>query len=153
MHFVRVLRGAGSPMSLAQPVDALAGLHWIELDRRDDVRAALAALLVSAPDERDLFNAAFDLFWRDPDWEGKLRALLLPKVRDGLPPPKRNNRLADALAVRSRPRRKPGHAVRSKPSSTNCTPTSPSAPKSACDTATSTPFHRRRKFGRLRCGI
>ena len=103
VHFVRVLRGAGLPMSPAQAVDALAALHWIDLGRRDDVRAALAALLVSAPDERDLFNAAFDLFWRDPDWEGKLRALLLPKVRGGLPPPKRNNRLADALAVRAPP--------------------------------------------------
>jgi uncharacterized protein with von Willebrand factor type A (vWA) domain len=107
VHFVRVLRGAGLPMSPAQAVDALAALHWIDLGRRDDVRAALAALLVSAPDERDLFNAAFDLFWRDPDWEGKLRALLLPKVRNGLPPPKRNNRLADALAARPPGSREP----------------------------------------------
>ena len=100
VHFVRVLRGAGLPMSPSHAVDALAALHWIDLGRRDDVRAALAALLVSAPDEREVFNAAFNLFWRDPDWEGKLRALLLPKVRNGLPPPKRNNRLADALAAR-----------------------------------------------------
>jgi uncharacterized protein len=99
VHFVRLLRGAGLPMSPAQAVDALDALHYIDLDRRDDVRAALAALLVCAPDERELFNAAFELFWRDPDWEGKLRALLLPKVTSGMPPPKRNNRLADALAV------------------------------------------------------
>ncbi|MEA3128675.1 MAG: uncharacterized protein QOF46_470, partial [Paraburkholderia sp.] len=63
VHFVRVLRGAGLPMSPAQAVDALAALHWIDLGRRDDVRAALATLLVCAPDERELFNAAFDLFW------------------------------------------------------------------------------------------
>jgi uncharacterized protein len=100
VHFVRMLRGAGLPMSPAQAVDAIAALQWIDLRRRDDVRAALAALLVSAPDEQEIFNAAFNLFWRDPDWEGKLRALLLPKVRNGLPPPKRNNRLADALAAR-----------------------------------------------------
>ncbi|WP_259294997.1 VWA domain-containing protein [Paraburkholderia sp. DHOC27] len=101
VHFVRVLRGAGLPMSPAQAVDAITALQWIDLGRRDDVRSALAALLVSAPDEREIFNAAFNLFWRDPDWEGKLRALLLPKARNGLPPPKRNNRLADALAARS----------------------------------------------------
>jgi uncharacterized protein len=100
VHFVRLLRAAGLPMSPAQAVDALAALHWIDLDRRDDVRAALAALLVCAPDERELFDAAFDLFWRDPDWEGKLRALLLPKVHSSIPPPKRSNRLADALASR-----------------------------------------------------
>ncbi|WP_118181847.1 vWA domain-containing protein [Paraburkholderia phosphatilytica] len=103
VHFVRVLRGAGLPMSPAQSVDALDALRYIDLSQRDDVRAALAAVLVFAPDERPLFDAAFDLFWHAPDWEGKLRALLLPKVQGGLPPPKRNNRLADALAVRPPP--------------------------------------------------
>jgi len=100
VHFVRVLRGAGLPMASAQAADALDALRWLDLTRRDDVRAALAALLTTAPDERDLFDAAFDVFWRDPDWEGKLRALLLPKVKAGVPPPRRNNRLADALAAR-----------------------------------------------------
>lgn len=103
VHFVRVLRAAGLPMSPAHAVDALDALRWIDIGRRDDVRAALAALLVSATDERELFDAAFDLFWRDPDWEGKLRALLLPKVQGAMPPPKRNNRLADALAARRPP--------------------------------------------------
>jgi uncharacterized protein len=100
VHFVRMLRGAGLPMSPAHAVDALAALRWIDIGRRDDVRAALATLVVRAPDERELFDAAFDLFWRDPDWQGKLRALMLPKVKSGMPPPKRNNRLADALAAR-----------------------------------------------------
>src|SRR5579863_9459073 len=102
VHFVRLLRGAGLPMSPAHAVDALTALRWIDIARRDDVRAALAALVVSAPDEREVFDAAFDLFWRDPDWEGKLRALMLPKVKSGMPPPVRNNRLADALAARRR---------------------------------------------------
>jgi uncharacterized protein with von Willebrand factor type A (vWA) domain len=100
VHFVRLLRGAGLPMSPAQAVDALEALHCVGLARRDDVHAALAALLVRAPDERELFDAAFELFWRDPDWAGKMRALLLPKVGNTIPPPKRNNRLADALAAR-----------------------------------------------------
>jgi uncharacterized protein len=101
VHFVRLLRGAGLGMSPAQAVDALEALRWIDIERRDDVRATLATLLVHAPDEREIFDQAFDLFWRDPDWEGKLRALLLPKVTNGAPPPKRNNRLADALAARA----------------------------------------------------
>jgi uncharacterized protein len=103
VHFVRLLRGAGLGMSPAHAVDALDALRHIDLDRRDDVHATLACLLVHASDERDIFDAAFDLFWRDPDWEGKLRALLLPKVANGMPPPKRNNRLADALAARAAP--------------------------------------------------
>ncbi|QGZ60323.1 vWA domain-containing protein [Paraburkholderia acidisoli] len=101
VHFVRVLRGAGLPMSPAHAVDALDALRHLDLTRRDDVHAALAAILTGAPDEREIFDAAFALFWRDPDFEGKLRALLLPKVQGGVPPPRRNNRLADALAARA----------------------------------------------------
>ncbi|WP_244814702.1 VWA domain-containing protein [Caballeronia sp. Lep1P3] len=107
VHFVRLLRGAGLGMSPAQAVDALDALRFIDIARRDDVRAALACLLVHASDERDIFDSAFDLFWRDPDWEGKLRALLLPKIKSGAPPPKRNNRLADALATRAASEEKP----------------------------------------------
>ncbi|MGD7117707.1 hypothetical protein ACQCTC_13610, partial [Ralstonia pseudosolanacearum] len=75
-HFVRLLRGAGMPLAPSRAVDAIEALGHIDIGRRDDVRAALAALLVAHPDERILFDAAFNLFWRDPDWEGKLRALL-----------------------------------------------------------------------------
>ncbi|WP_250473413.1 VWA domain-containing protein [Caballeronia sp. GAFFF1] len=107
VHFVRLLRGAGLGMSPAQAVDALDALRFIDLGRRDDVRAALACLLVHASDEREIFDSAFDLFWRDPDWESKLRALLLPKIQSAAPPPKRNNRLADALATRTDTRETP----------------------------------------------
>lgn len=102
-HFVRLLRRAGLPLSPAQAVDALQALRHVDLGRRDEVRATLAALMLSGPDQRPLFDAAFDLFWRDPDWEGKLRALLLPRVEAGAPPPRRSNRLADALAAREPP--------------------------------------------------
>jgi len=101
VHFVRLLRRAGLPMSSAHAIDALDALRLVEIGRRDDVHDALAAILVHSADERAFFDTAFDLFWRDPDWEGKLRALLLPKARTGMPPPMRNNRLADALATRA----------------------------------------------------
>lgn len=136
VHFVRVLRGAGLPMSPAQAVDALSALHWIDLGRRDDVRAALAALLVSAPDEREIFNAAFDLFWRDPDWEGKLRALLLRRSATAC----RRRNATTASPMRWRRARPPLAMLTPppKPNTTNCTRTSPSAPRSVCATATST---------------
>lgn len=99
-HFMRLLRDAGFGLSPAHAVDALGALQHVDIGRREEVRAALAALVLSGPDQRPLFDAAFDLFWRDPDWEGKLRALLLPRVDAGAPPPRRSNRLADALAAR-----------------------------------------------------
>lgn len=99
-HFMRLLRGAGFGLSPAHAVDALDALRHVDIGMRAEVRAALAALVLSGPEQRPLFDAAFDLFWRDPDWEGKLRAMLLPRVDAGAPPPKRSNRLADALAAR-----------------------------------------------------
>lgn len=99
-HFMRLLRDGGFALSPAHAADALTALRLVDIGQRDEVRAALAALVLSGPDQRPLFDAAFDLFWRDPDWEGKLRALLLPRVDAGTPPPKRSNRLADALAAR-----------------------------------------------------
>ncbi|MFS8973528.1 VWA domain-containing protein [Cupriavidus necator] len=99
-HFMRLLRDGGFALSPAHAVDALSALRHVDIGRRDEVRAALAALVLSGPDQRPLFDAAFDLFWRDPDWEGKLRALLLPRVDTGASPPRRSNRLADALAAR-----------------------------------------------------
>ncbi|NOV23217.1 VWA domain-containing protein [Cupriavidus necator] len=102
-HFMRLLRDGGFALSPAHAVDALHALRHVDIGQRAEVRAALAALVLSGPDQRPLFDAAFDLFWRDPDWEGKLRALLLPRVDAGAPPPKRSNRLADALAARQPP--------------------------------------------------
>ncbi|WP_306852930.1 vWA domain-containing protein [Cupriavidus necator] len=102
-HFMRLLRDGGFALSPAHAVDALHALRHVDIGQRAEVRAALSALVLSGPDQRPLFDAAFDLFWRDPDWEGKLRALLLPRVDAGAPPPKRSNRLADALAARQPP--------------------------------------------------
>ncbi|MGO4329668.1 VWA domain-containing protein [Cupriavidus sp. 2TAF22] len=102
-HFVRLLRDAGFALSPAHAVDTLLALQYVDIGQRGEVRAAMAALMVNGPDQRPLFDAAFDLFWRDPDWEGKLRALLLPRVDAGAPPPQRSNRLADALAAQRPP--------------------------------------------------
>ncbi|CAG9163625.1 vWA domain-containing protein [Cupriavidus pinatubonensis] len=99
-HFMRLLHDGGFALSPAHSIDALEALQYVDIGQRDDVRAALAALVLTGPDQRPLFDAAFDLFWRDPDWEGKLRAMLLPRVDAGAPPPRRSNRLADALAAR-----------------------------------------------------
>ena len=111
-HFVRLLRDAGFGLSPAHAIDALEALRHVDVGQRAEVRAALAALVLSGPDQRPLFDAAFDLFWRDPDWEGKLRAMLLPRVDAGAPPPKRSNRLADALAARQPASSRPPQPMR-----------------------------------------
>jgi len=46
VHFARVLRRAGLPIGPAKVIDALAAVQAVGLERRDDFRYALAAVLV-----------------------------------------------------------------------------------------------------------
>ena len=102
MHFARVLRVAGMPLGTDRVQLALQALQVAGLERRDDFHAALSACLLDRIEHRELFDQAFDLFWRDPDLEGRMRALLLPKVqmKGGPPPVPENRRLGEALFPR-----------------------------------------------------
>jgi uncharacterized protein with von Willebrand factor type A (vWA) domain len=100
MHFARVLRTAGMAVGTDRVMLALQALQVAGLETRSDFRTVLASCLLDRIEHRDLFDQAFDLFWRDPDLLGRMRAMLLPKVRaqDGMnPEPRENRRLADAL--------------------------------------------------------
>jgi uncharacterized protein len=102
MHFARVLRTAGMPVGSDRVQLALQALQVAGLERRADFHASLSACLLDRIEHRELFDQAFSLFWRDPDLEGRMRALLLPKVKmkDGTPPVPENRRLGEALFPR-----------------------------------------------------
>ncbi len=100
MHFGRVLRGAGLPVGTDRIALAQRALRVAGLASRAEFRAVLASCLISRAEHRELFDSAFDLFWRDPDLEGRLRALLLPKAGVAAPPPpalQEHQRLAEAM--------------------------------------------------------
>ncbi|HET9340091.1 MAG TPA: VWA domain-containing protein [Casimicrobiaceae bacterium] len=101
LHFVRVLRGAGLPLGPAKVIDALAAVEAVGVDRRSDFRAALAAVLCSRRDHLELFDQAFELFWRDPKLLERMAAALLPRAKgrtgDEPAPPDVPARLAQAL--------------------------------------------------------
>jgi uncharacterized protein with von Willebrand factor type A (vWA) domain len=98
MHFARVLRAAGMPVGTDRVQTSLQALQVAGLEHRGDFRAVLAACLVDRLEHRMLFDQAFDLFWRDPDLMGRMRALLLPKIRQNVNPGvPENRRLGDAL--------------------------------------------------------
>jgi uncharacterized protein len=99
MHFGRVLRHAGMPVGTDRVMTALQALQVAGLASRAEFHAVLSACLVDRAEHRALFDQAFQLFWRDPDLEGRLRALLLPKVKAQSPasPVQENRRLAAAL--------------------------------------------------------
>jgi uncharacterized protein len=99
MHFARVLRAAGMPVGTDRVQLALDALKAGGLESRRDFHAALSATMVDRAEHRLLFDQAFHIFWKNPDLEGRMRALLLPKVdfAGSLPPPPENRRLAGAL--------------------------------------------------------
>ena len=101
VHFSRVLRDAGIAIGPDRVIAALAAVEAVGVDRRDDVHAALAAVMLERREQQALFDAAFDAFWRDPKLLEQMMAALLPKIagrgEKTLAP--RANRLAEALAA------------------------------------------------------
>ena len=100
VHFARVLRHAGVPVGPDRVLAALEAIEAVGLARRDDVHAALSAVMLDRHEQQALFDDAFAAFWRDPKLLERLMAELLPKIsgrgdRERKP---RSNRLADALA-------------------------------------------------------
>ncbi len=105
VHFARVLRKAGMPIGPDRVLAALAAIEVVGLNRRDDVHAALSAVMLDRHEQQVLFDAAFDAFWRDPKLLEQLMYLLLPKItgRGEKHRPPRANRLAEALAAPAKP--------------------------------------------------
>lgn len=101
VHFARVLRSAGMAVGPDRVLAALSAVECVGLDRRDDVHAALSAVMLDRHEQQVLFDAAFDAFWRDPKLLEQLMYQLLPKIsgRGDKHRPPRANRLAEALAA------------------------------------------------------
>ena len=109
VHFARLLRRAGLPVGPAEVVAAGYALDQVDIGQRTQVRAALRGLMVHRHEHLNLFDRAFDLFWRDPNAAQQAMALAL---LDGTPPAQEqppapgSRRLAEALAP-PRPQRRP----------------------------------------------
>ena len=75
--FVRMLRGAGMPLGPGHTLSAARALGAVDTTDRSQFYWALHGTLVSAPEQRAIFDSAFRLFWRDPlGRDEALRALL-----------------------------------------------------------------------------
>ena len=98
-HFARVLRRAGVPVGPDRVIAALEAIEAVGFSHRDDVHAALSAVMLDRHEQQDVFDQAFDAFWRDPKLLEQMMALLLPKIQGkGDRERPRANRIAEALA-------------------------------------------------------
>ena len=110
MHFARCLRVAGLPIGPGKVLQALEAVEAVGIDNRKDFYWTLHAVFVNRRDQRELFDQAFHVFWRNPDLLKRMMALLLPARRAELKQegPEMSRRLADALQP-NRP--KPGEGA------------------------------------------
>lgn len=100
LHFARALRAAGLPIGPGKVIQAVRAVETVGLSRRDDFYWTLHAIFVNRRDQRELFDQAFHVFWRNPRILERMMALILPSV--GLPEDQRDTeeisrRVADAL--------------------------------------------------------
>ncbi len=109
LYFVRTLRAAGLPVGPGKLLAAVEAVRAVGLDRRDDFYWTLHSVLVERRDQREIFDQAFQIFWRNPKYLDRLRGLLLPDITPEEHRQERqkelNRRLADALAPK-----RPGEA-------------------------------------------
>lgn len=103
--FGRALRRAGVPVDSQRMALAIESATLVGLDRREDLYAALQAILVSRQQDLQVFNELFDALFRNPELAQQLLAQMLPKVREAQTP-RRKARVQEALT----PPRLPGQA-------------------------------------------
>ena len=100
MHFGRVLRAAGLPVGPAKVLDAFRAVEAVGLGNRQDFYWTLHAVFVNRRDQREIFDQAFHIFWRNPKLLERMTALVLPSFVDPTSAPETeeiNRRLAEAL--------------------------------------------------------
>ena len=78
MHFARVLRAAGLTVGPGQVIRAVEAAEAVGIGTRDDFYWTLHAVFVNRRDQRDLFDQAFHVFWRNPRLLERLMTVILP---------------------------------------------------------------------------
>jgi len=99
MHFARVLRGAGLPIGPGKVIDAVQAVEVAGIRSRADLYWTLHAVFVNRRDQREIFDQAFHVFWRNPDLLRQMLSVLLPRGFGGEAEKgeQANRRVMDAL--------------------------------------------------------
>jgi len=107
MHFGRVLRSAGLPVGPGKVRDAAEAVQAVGVTRREDFYWTLHAVFVNRADQREVFDQAFHVFWRNPRLLERMLGLALPAVQEPEQARARplRRRVGEALSPGQRPGR------------------------------------------------
>ena len=108
MHFARALRACGLPIGPGRVLAAVEAVQAVGIADRDDLYWTLHAVFVNRFSQRELFDQAFHVFWRNPRLLERMMALVLPSLDQpaAADAERFSRRLGDALAA--------GHALRAR---------------------------------------
>jgi uncharacterized protein with von Willebrand factor type A (vWA) domain len=81
MYFGRALRAAGLPIGPGHTLRAIQAIETIGVGDRKDFYWALHAVFVNRRDQREIFDQAFHIFWRNPKILERMMSLVLPGLR------------------------------------------------------------------------
>jgi uncharacterized protein with von Willebrand factor type A (vWA) domain len=110
MHFARALRAAGLPLGPGKVLDAVRSVEAVGITNRDDFYWTLHAVFVNRRKDREVFDQAFHVFWRNPRLLERMMSLVLPQFRDPNTKPAEplSRRVSDALSAAGDPPPLPG---------------------------------------------
>ena len=83
VHFARLLRAAGMPVGPGHTLDAVRAVEILGIGSREQLHASLSAVFVSRREQRELFDQAFHIFWRNPKLMERMLGMMLPSIAVG----------------------------------------------------------------------
>ena len=81
--FARLLRAAGLPVGPQKVVLATQAVLAAGLESQKTLYWTLHAVFVNKRSEREIFNQAFVMFWKDPEFLKQMMSLMVPNLKGG----------------------------------------------------------------------
>ncbi len=81
LYFSRILRSAGLQVGPPEVLDAIRALSLVGFSEREDLYWLLFSNFVKKSDQRQIFDQAFHIFWKNPKIIERMMSAMLPVVR------------------------------------------------------------------------
>ena len=109
LYFARLLRSAGMTVGSGRVLDAISAVKTLGIGQREDFYWCMFALFVNREEQRELFDQAFHIFWRNPRIMDRMMGAMLPmvKVERDEELEEMSRRLSEALGVATKSKDEP----------------------------------------------